>query len=91
MTTKLRIERLMRLYTLRTWAFGLAVASGVTAFYASGVQPLSYIATWSSSFIVMASAGIFQNSVIPLVILTIIFLAVGLILHLVIKSIENVK
>ena len=94
MTTKQRvkqIERLMRLYALRTWAFGLAIASGVTALFTAGIHPLSNIETWSSSFIVMAGTGLLQKSWIPLAICTIIFLLIGLILQLIIKRMENSK
>ena len=95
MTTKLRvkkIERLMRLYTLRTWAFGIAIASGTTVVFTTVAYPsLSNIKTWSSSFVVMAGTGLLQKSWIPLVIITIIFCAIGFILHLIVKKMENSK
>jgi phosphotransferase system glucose/maltose/N-acetylglucosamine-specific IIC component len=84
-----QIERELRLHTLRTWAFGIAIASGTTAFFSAGGHSLSNIETWSSSFVVMAGTGLLQKSWIPLVIITIIFLVIGFILHFVMKRMET--
>ena len=87
-----QIEREMRFHTLRSWAFGLAIASGVTAFFTAGSgHPLTNIETWSSSYAVMAGTGLLKSSLIPLIIITVIFLIIGFILHLVIKRMENSK
>jgi hypothetical protein len=86
-----RIEREMRLCSLRTFSFGIAIASGVTALFAAGGLPLSNIEAWSSSFVVMSHSGLLQKSFIPLAIITIIFLVIGLILHFIIKKMENTQ
>jgi hypothetical protein len=87
-----QIERELRLDTLRTWAFGIAIASGTTAIFTGGAYPsLSNIETWSSSFVVMAGTGLLQISWFPLALITIIFLVAGFTLHLVIKRMEKSK
>ena len=85
-----QLERELRLQTLRTWAFGIAIACGTTLLFTSVAYPsLSNIETWSSSFVVMAGTGLLQKSWIPLAVITIVFLVTGFILHLVIKRMET--
>jgi hypothetical protein len=96
MTMKNQIKQMesqMRLYTLRTWAAGLAIASVATAFLAPGfsIGALSNPKTWSSAFAVLSNVGFLRDSTLPLLGFTLVFTLIALVLHLVIKKMESTK
>jgi hypothetical protein len=88
-----QMEYQMRLYTMRTWAAGLAIASGVTAFLTPGfsIGALSNPETWSSAFAVFSNLGFLKESILPLLGFSAIFALIALVLHLRIKRMENSK
>jgi hypothetical protein len=88
-----QMERQMRLYTMRTWAAGLAIVSGATALSTPGFNlgALSNPESWSSAFAVFSKLGLLRESIFPLLAISAIFALIALVLHLVIKKIESTQ
>ena len=88
-----QLENRMRLYTLRTWAAGLAIVSGTTALFTPGfnIGALSNPESWSSAFAVFFNLGFLRESIIPLLAISAIFAIIAFALHLVIKRMEKLN